>query len=161
MKPKYAIQELRRLADRIEAAGKFAMSDNEFCCALEQIARGATNELNDTHFGQLVNRVERLERDIKVHEADLKAAAGSLLLAMPEPGTEMAKLIRANAMLRRQLHHARRQGRSEEEQDELAKLRDQLNRIRSQWHYMTAKDSSIHSRMMLGDLINKGATDGR
>lgn len=48
-----------------------------------------------------------LRAEVALHRADLAAAAGELMLPIPEPGSAAARLMRANRILRRMLDEAR------------------------------------------------------
>ena len=49
---------------------------------------------------QYVKQHKKLVAELAQHRADLKAAAGELAVPIPEPGTVVAKLLRANSLLR-------------------------------------------------------------
>lgn len=46
------------------------------------------------------NLTRRMWSEIETHRADLSAAAGELLVPLPEPGSVTAKLLRANVLMR-------------------------------------------------------------
>jgi len=51
-------------------------------------------------YGEVVDKNEELRARVEVLEGDVVAAAGELLVPMPSPGTEMARVLRANVLLR-------------------------------------------------------------
>jgi len=53
--------------------------------------------------GALTMEIEILEGRLEQYERDFKAAAGELLVEIPEPGTEVSRLLAANVLLRRQV----------------------------------------------------------
>lgn len=61
--------------------------------------------------GQLVRDVERLARERDAARADVIAAAGELLVPIPEPGSVLARLLSANAIMRRERDEARARAR--------------------------------------------------
>lgn len=65
--------------------------------------------------GQLVRDVERLARERDEARADVIAAAGDLLVPIPEPGSVVARLLSANAILRRERDEARAARKQAEE----------------------------------------------
>lgn len=65
----------------------------------EKLARDASTAEHEAH------EKTRAERDRLL--ADLKAGAGELLVPCPEPGTDMARLVGANRLLRRERDAAR------------------------------------------------------
>ncbi len=67
-----------------------------------------TNEINhDNRQAIICAAAERQDAELEQREADLAAAAGELLLPIPEPGTDMARLMSANRLLRSELDQAR------------------------------------------------------
>ena len=52
--------------------------------------------------------VEALRAELAEARRDVEQAAGELIVAMPEPGTDMARVMLANAMMRRERDEARR-----------------------------------------------------
>jgi hypothetical protein len=44
--------------------------------------------------------VARLRTEVELHREDLRVAAGECLVALPEPGSDMARMMRANRLLR-------------------------------------------------------------
>lgn len=44
-------------------------------------------------------KLRKQQREIAQHEADMKAAAGELVVVCPEPGTDAARLLSANRLL--------------------------------------------------------------
>jgi hypothetical protein len=52
--------------------------------------------------------LRRLLAELAEARRDVEQAAGELIVAMPEPGTDMARVMLANAMMRRERDEARR-----------------------------------------------------
>lgn len=52
---------------------------------------------------ELHGKLEALE----VHQKDLEAAAGELMVDIPEPGTVIARLLRANSLMRKERDQAK------------------------------------------------------
>lgn len=61
------------------------------------------NERN-AHWGDIcviiVGELARLREQLATYEADMRAASGELVVPLPEPGTDMAKVIQANRVLK-------------------------------------------------------------
>jgi hypothetical protein len=74
---------------------------------------------SDWAFSQLAQRLEETERQLAIHEQDLTDAAGELMIQVPEPGTDIAKMMHANRMLKYQIDDKR-----EEIRDLKARLSD-------------------------------------
>jgi hypothetical protein len=70
------------------------------------------------------NAEQRLSARVQELEADIKAASGAFAMPMPQPGTDMAKMMISNRLL------ARRAEKAETDRDQ---LREALKRI--QWNY--------------------------
>jgi hypothetical protein len=45
---------------------------------------------------------KKLKNELAEARRDIEMAAGELMVAMPEPGTDMARVMHANAMMRRE-----------------------------------------------------------
>lgn len=54
----------------------------------------------DQMTADLIRENAQLKAALAQYRQDLKDAAGKLAVPMPEPGTDMAKLLRANVLLR-------------------------------------------------------------
>lgn len=55
----------------------------------------------------VVRQRDEARAELDRHRQDIADAAGELLVAIPEPGTEKAKLLRANVLMRRERDEAR------------------------------------------------------
>ena len=57
--------------------------------------------------GHCADRIAALESQLAEARADVVAAAGELMVPIPEPGTDMSKVMIANALMRRERDKAR------------------------------------------------------
>ena len=57
--------------------------------------------------GQPHNCIDALKAELDFHKQDVQDACGELLVKIPEPGSEMSKVLRANSILRQRLSNAR------------------------------------------------------
>jgi len=63
--------------------------------------------VEDNYTENVKQYVMQLEKSLDVHMQDLVDAAGELMVEMPEPGTVVSKLLRANNLMRRERDAAR------------------------------------------------------
>jgi hypothetical protein len=90
---KVDISDIRRLCDAVEYGEATAPPDCDAMLARER-------QRYETIIRQLKSQVAR-------YDADMKEAAGELLIPIPEPGTDAAKLLAANRLLRGERDRAR------------------------------------------------------
>lgn len=110
-----------------------ALSASEAGVAIRARALEAQSGASGSSWRQ---RAERAEALLKQREADAAAAAGECLVPVPEPGTDMARLLSANRLLKAENAHEReaadrnlkRAETAERERDEARRERDEARR---------------------------------
>jgi hypothetical protein len=70
----------------------------------------------DAEVADLRARLARAEEELARHRADTEAAAGELLVPMPESGTDAARMLIANRLLKRRAERAESAGAAREAQ---------------------------------------------
>lgn len=85
-----------------------------------------------------------LER-LKTREADLAAAAGELRVPAPNPGTDMARMLEANVLMRRERDDALAevQAEAQEHENTRAALRDAQGECDAAEHYRDAARAQL------------------
>jgi len=81
--------------------------------------------------------VQGLVERVAEHENDLAEAAGALMVPMPEPGTDMARVMKANALIRGERDGANKrttelEGKIKRQREALSALNEAQARITSQ-----------------------------
>jgi HAMP domain-containing protein len=117
------IDELRPL---IVSYNNKEISIGKFCEEIDSLA----TEYAEAKTEALRKEVEELKKerdgmgeDLKIHTQDLQDAAGELMVSLPKPGTEAAKMLRANRLIRKERDEALR---------EVGELQSQLNAAREE-----------------------------
>lgn len=81
---------------------------------IRAVADGCEADCDYTSEAESVRKVLReivvyYFRELAEHREDVRLASGELLIPIPEPGTETARLLRANVLMRRERDEARAQ----------------------------------------------------
>lgn len=97
--------------------------------ALELIDSVADGGLGAPDYAKAYGMVKGTLFRVELLESDLEAAAKDLPIPMPEPGTDMARLLSANVLLRRQNSIERGEAASE-----VDRLRKAIGAIRDALH---------------------------
>lgn len=76
----------------------------KFCTDLAtRISTGISVDAVDTRtLGQVAVALEDLRTDLDVRDQDMREAAGELMVPLPEPGSDLGKVVSANSILRQQ-----------------------------------------------------------
>ncbi|MFC3390670.1 hypothetical protein [Aidingimonas halophila] len=74
---------------------------------------------------QYAAQCKRLLDEVALHRADLEEAAGALMMPLPEPGSDIARLMRVNRILKREVEALTSYQRQESEA--LRRYANQLN----------------------------------
>lgn len=93
-------------------------------------------------------RAERAEAELAAARADVVAAAGELLVPLPQPGTDGSRIMLANVAMRRERDIARK---------ELAEARATIHEIADALGYVSWSDDGRFEQISDDQLINKAS----
>ncbi len=120
----------------LSAAGERARVDDEWMRAASEAVTGLTAGSLTGHpvvdaVAGLIQALSAAREEASARRADLAAAAGELLVPIPPPGTDAARLLTANVLMRRERDAAREKARRlTEALAEARRLREALRLIR-------------------------------
>jgi hypothetical protein len=95
-------------------------------------------------------RAERAEAELAAARADVVAAAGELLVPLPQPGTDGSRIMLANVAMRRERDIARK---------ELAEARATIHEIADALGYVSWSDDGRFEQIGDEQLIEKAAAE--